>query len=89
MKWTNKTKDVVAHMVAGIMLLFGMVLVIWGFLTPPPGEVHDSIIWIFAQILVFGGAVLGISLHVDNTMKTIEGQILDKLKSNDKKDEKI
>ena len=57
------------------MLLFGMVITTAGFLIPPTGEVHDSVLWIFGQTLVFAGAILGVSLHVDNSVKAIEAKI--------------
>lgn len=79
MKWNNQSKEIVAHIVAGVMLLFGMIMVVCGFFTPPSGEVHDSILWIFGQTLVFSGAVLGISLHVDNSIKSIEAKLEEKI----------
>ena len=79
MKWNNQSKEIVAHIVAGVMLLFGMIMVVCGFITPPSGEVHDSILWIFGQTLVFSGAVLGISLHVDNSIKSIEAKLEEKI----------
>ena len=79
MKWNNKSKEIVAHVAAGLLLLFGMIMVVCGFITPPSGEVHDSILWIFGQTLVFSGAVLGISLHVDNSIKGIEAKLEEKM----------
>lgn len=79
MKWNNQSKEIVAHVAAGLLLLFGMTMVVSGFITPPSGEVHDSILWIFGQTLVFSGAVLGISLHVDNSIKSIEAKLEEKM----------
>ena len=79
MNWNNKTKEIFAHVCAGLLLLFGMGILTWGFVTPPIGEVHDSLLWIFGQTLVFSGAVLGISLHVDNSIKMIESMLENKL----------
>ena len=79
MKWNNQTKEIFAHLCAGLLLIFGMAMTIAGFLTPPMGEVHDSLLWIFGQTLVFSGAVLGISLHVDNSVKMIEAKLEQKL----------
>lgn len=75
MKWNNQSKEIAAHIAAGLLLFFGMIMVVCGFITPPSGEVHDSILWIFGQTLVFSGAVLGISLHVDNSIKSIETKL--------------
>lgn len=79
MQWNNQTKEIFAHVCAGVLLIFGMFILGWGFLTPPVGEVHDSLLWIFGQTLVFSGAVLGISLHVDNSVKMIEAKLEKKL----------
>ncbi len=79
MKWTNQSKEIVAHIAAGLLLFFGMAMVVAGFIIPPAGEVHDSILWVFGQTLVFSGAVLGISLHVDNSVKMIEAKLEEKL----------
>ena len=79
MKWNNQSKEIAAHVCAGLLLLFGMIMVVCGFITPPSGEVHDSILWIFGQTLVFSGAVLGISLHVDNSIKSIESKLEEKI----------
>ena len=79
MNWNNKTKEIFAHVCAGLLLLFGMIILTWGFVTPPIGEVHDSLLWTFGQILVFSGAVLGISLHVDNSIKMVESKLESKL----------
>lgn len=79
MKWNNQSKEIVAHIAAGLLLFFGMAMVVAGFIIPPAGEVHDSILWVFGQTLVFSGAVLGISLHVDNSIKAIESKLEQKL----------
>lgn len=79
MKWNNQSKEIAAHIAAGLLLFFGMIMVVCGFITPPSGEVHDSILWIFGQTLVFSGAVLGISLHVDNSIKSIEAKLEKKM----------
>lgn len=79
MKWNNQSKEIVAHIAAGLLLIFGMAIIIAGFIVPPSGEVHDSILWVFGQSLVFSGAVFGISLHVDNSVKSIESKLEEKL----------
>lgn len=71
MKWNDTTKEVISHITAEFLILFGVFLVIYGFLTPPVGEVHGSVQLLFGQTLVFAGAVFGISLHFDNKSKTM------------------
>ena len=78
MKWNNQSKEIAAHIAAGLLLFFGMIMVVCGFITPPSGEVHDSILWIFGQTLVFSGAFLGMSLHVDNSIESSESKLEEK-----------
>ena len=80
MKWSNQSKEIVAHIAAGLMLLFGMVITTAGFIIPPTGEIHESVLWIFGQTLVFAGAILGVSLHVDNSVKAIEAKIEERVR---------
>jgi len=47
------------------MLLVGTILAFIALLMPPPGEIHDSVLYIFAQILIYAGSVFGISAYVD------------------------
>ena len=35
-----------------ILLTFGIILAFVALLMPPPGEIHDSVLYIFAQILM-------------------------------------
>ncbi len=50
------------------MLFAGIVLAFVGFLTPPKGEIHDSVLWLFAQCLIYAGSVFGLSLYVHNAI---------------------
>ena len=37
------------------MLLAGVALSVAGFLVPPVGEISDSVLWFFAQCLIYAG----------------------------------
>ena len=32
-----------------------------GLLLPPMGTIHDSVLWVFAQCLIYAGSVLGVT----------------------------
>ena len=32
-------------------------------LLPPPGEIHDSVLYVFAQILIYSGTVFGLDCY--------------------------
>lgn len=37
------------------MLVGGYALAVAGFITPPKGEISDSVLWIFSQCLIYAG----------------------------------
>ena len=48
------------------MLFAGVGLSIAGFAVPPVGEISDSVLWYFAQCLLYAGAALGIDVFIEN-----------------------
>lgn len=38
---------------------------IWGMLTPPPGEITNSVLILIAQLLVLGAGIYGFEVHFD------------------------
>ena len=52
------------QLVAAIFLIIiGCGLLITGFSIPPPGEIHNSVLIAFGEILTFAGALFGIDYH--------------------------
>ena len=45
------------------MCSFGGALLLAGFLCPPLGEIHHSILIAFGEILTFSGSLIGIDYH--------------------------
>ena len=39
--------------------MFGGLLLIAGFIAPPPGEIHPSVLTAFGEVLTFSGALIG------------------------------
>ena len=56
----------IKELTAVFMLLVGVALAFIALFMPPPGEIHDSVLYIFAQILIYAGSVFGISAYIDN-----------------------
>lgn len=46
-----------------VIVIFGCVLVAYACKTPPPGEIHPSILGVFGEILTWSGTILGIDYH--------------------------
>jgi len=45
------------------LIVLGCGLLIAGFILPPPGEIHNSVLIAFGEILTFAGALFGIDYH--------------------------
>ena len=58
----------VREFTAVAMLIAGVAMAFTALLLPPPGEIHDSVLWIFAQILLYAGSALGIDAYVRKQM---------------------
>lgn len=57
-----------AIVTAMLAFVAGWGLTIAGFYLPPQGEVHDSVLWILGQALVYTASVLGIGMYFNNQM---------------------
>lgn len=77
---TKEHKDNIAVTSAIVMLCFGMALTAVGFFVSPVGEVHDSILWILGQALLYAGAIFGVAYYtkgvIDKQVKDLENRYL-------------
>lgn len=77
---TKESKDNIAVTSAIVMLCFGMALTAIGFFVSPVGEVHDSILWILGQALLYAGAIFGVAYYtkgvIDKQVKDLENRYL-------------
>ena len=67
---------------AACLLGAGMLLAYISLFLPPPGEIHETVIYIFAQILIYAGRIFGIehyiSLRLDNRQRTTDNGLKEK-----------
>ena len=61
-------KQKFAIVTAVVAFIAGWGLTIVGFIIPPEGEVHDSVLWILGQALVYTASVLGIGMYFNNEL---------------------
>lgn len=73
-----KMNDTSRFWLAVALLIAGVVLVFFGFFTPPVGQVHGSVLGFFGEVSCMAGALLGIDIAIDNR--------INKRLNNDKKD---
>ena len=57
-----KTKFAIGSAV--VAFLAGWGLTVAGFILPPRGEVHDSVLWILGQALIYAASVFGIGMYI-------------------------
>ncbi|MCQ2239409.1 MAG: hypothetical protein MJZ73_09285 [Bacteroidaceae bacterium] len=55
---------------SAILLLFsGILLAYISLFLPPPGEIHETVIYVFAQILIYAGSIFGIEHYINEKLK--------------------
>ena len=59
----RKHKPTIQLLAAVLLIIVGCGLLIAGFIVPPPGEIHNSVLIAFGEILLFAGAVFGMKYH--------------------------
>ena len=57
------------------MLLAGGALSVAGFLVPPVGEISDSVLWFFAQCLIYAGSIFGVSIYVQSKFTELKEEM--------------
>lgn len=57
------------------MLLAGVALSVAGFCVPPVGEISDSVLWFFAQCLIYAGSIFGVSIYVQSKFSELKDQL--------------
>ena len=71
----KETKETIQYGSAIVMLLLGGALSIAGFITAPAGQIHESVLWLFAQCLIYAGSVFGISVYMSDRFNRIEKKL--------------
>lgn len=59
-----KTQLCTKEITAVSMLLAGVVMAFTALLLPPQGEIHESVLYLFAQILIYAGSVFGMDCYI-------------------------
>lgn len=61
----RKHRPTIQLLAAVFLIVVGCGLLIAGFVVPPPGEIHNSVLIAFGEILTFAGAVFGLKYHYE------------------------
>lgn len=71
----KETKEVIQYGSAIFMLAHGAGLSIAGFVLSG-GQIHESVLWIFAQCLIYAGSVFGVSIMVTEKFNQLQDKLL-------------
>lgn len=75
----RETKDKIQYGSAVMVLVAGVGLSIASFVVSK-GEIHESVLWFFAQCLMYSGATFGIAIYITDRFKRIETKLFDNKK---------
>ena len=75
MKFEREHRVMVQYGTAVGMLLSGVALTVAGFVTPPVGEISDSVLWYAAQTMIYAGSVFGVSIYVNDRINGLKDRI--------------
>lgn len=75
MKWNKQIKEELSYLSAFMAFIFGIIITVWGFVTEPAGEVHDSVLWILGQMLIYSASVFGVGMFINNELKGIRKEL--------------
>lgn len=49
--------------VASVLVIAGLTLLFLGFMFPPQGEIHDSVLIAYGEVSTFAGSLVGVDYH--------------------------
>lgn len=68
-------RDKVQFGIAIGLMLFGCVVLLIGLLTPPEGQIHNSVLIAFGEVASLAAAVLGIDAVYTNKLQNIVAEL--------------
>lgn len=79
----RETKEDIQVWTAVGMLIAGVSLSVAGFLVEPLGIIHDSVLWFFAQCLVYAGSIFGVYIYVNGRIHNALKEFTERNKEDD------
>ena len=64
----QKSPYLYRDLTAIVLLIAGIVMAFIALFLPPPGEIHESVLFIFAQILIYAGSIFGIDAYIRKSL---------------------
>ena len=68
---------------AVFMLIGGLALAVAGFIVPPLGQIHESVLGIFAECLIYAGSIFGVTVYIRTKYTEMKTYLYESLKKNE------
>lgn len=78
----SKTKDIIQYSSAVAVLMCAMGLSIASFIVSM-GQIHETVLWFFAQALLYAGSVFGISIYVNDKLNRFRLEMSGEIKKDE------
>lgn len=82
---THQVKDNVQVITAVIVLLGGFSLAVAGFVTPPQGQIHESVLTILAECMIYSGSIFGVTIYFNRRLTDLKTYINNTVKNEENK----
>ena len=76
---TKETKENIQITSAIAMLIGGFLLAVAGFVVPPTGQIHESVLGIFAECLIYAGSIFGVTIYIQSKYSELRSYLDKKL----------
>lgn len=63
------------------MLIGGFALAVIGFFTPPVGQIHESVLGIFAECLIYAGRIFGVAIYIQTKYAELRAYVEERTKT--------
>ena len=68
-------KEKISYGSAVLALIVGFGLTIAAFIVEPAGQIHDSVLWLIGQILIFSGGIFGVGVYTTGSVRGMKREI--------------
>lgn len=82
---SKETKENIQIASAIAMLLGGFLLAVAGFIVPPTGQIHESVLGVFAECLIYAGSIFGVTIYIQTKYTELRSFLDSKLKEEQEK----